>query len=234
MGKDPIGDGGGGTGIADTFQENIPGIPGIPGGPVIQPQAAMRAGAPDIAKFPPQDKVPQFDTLKEIGGGGDTLKEQPFDTLKEIGGGGDTLKEQPFDTLKEIGGGGDTLKEQPFDTLKEIGGGGDTLKEQPFDTLKEIGGGDTIKEVGKDPIGDGGGGTGIADTLVETPFPGGGGGGPVVQPGFGARASRPLCWRRRTRRRRARWRSSISPRRWRAGCSASKADLRGFAHALPA
>ena len=145
--KDPIGEGGGGTGIADTLRREFPGG-GVPGGPVIQPQAAMRAAAPGVAKFPPQDKVPQFDTLKEIGGG-DTLKEQPFDTLKEIGGGGDTLKEQPFDTLKELGG-GDTLKEEPFDTLKE---------------LIE----DTFKEVGKDPLGDGGGGTGIADTLVERP-----------------------------------------------------------------
>ena len=45
--------------------------------------------------------------------------------------------------------------------------------------------------MGKDPIGDGGGGTGIADTLVETPFPGGGG-GPVVQPAFGAQGVAPF------------------------------------------
>ena len=160
VGKDPLGDGGGGTGIADTLVE-VPGG-GFPGGPVIQPQAAaaMRADAPGLAKFPGQDKHPTFDTLKELGGG-DTLKEQPFDTLKELGG-GDTLKEQPFDTLKELGG-GDTLKEGAFDTLKEVG---------------------------KDPLGDGGGGTGIADTLVETPFPGGG--GPVVQPAFGMQGVAPF------------------------------------------
>jgi hypothetical protein len=85
----------------------------------------------------------------------------------------------PLDTLKELPG--DTLKEQPFDTLKEIGGGGgDTIKEQPADTLKELI--ETIKEVGKDPLGDGGGGTGITDTFVEN-IPGGGDpGGPVIQP----------------------------------------------------
>ncbi len=124
----------------------------------------------------PLEKIPQFDTAKEIGGG-DTIKEQPFDTLKEVGG-GDTIKEQPFDTTKEIGG-GDTLKEQPFDTLKEIGGG-DTLKEQPFDTTKEIGGGDTIKEQPFDTLKElGGEGTGIADTLVEGI---GQPGGDIVQP----------------------------------------------------
>ncbi len=118
----------------------------------------------------PIEKIPSFDTAKEIGG---------FDTLKETGGGDtikeaageDTLKEQPFDTLKELGG--DTLKELGGgDTLKELGGG-DTLKEQPLDTLKELGGGDTFKETGGgDTLKETGGGdtfkeTGGGDTIKE-------------------------------------------------------------------
>ena len=68
---------------------------------------------PPLDKPPPLDKQLPFDTLKEVGGGGDTLKEQLVDTFKEFIE--DTFKEVAKDPLGEGGGGtgiADTLVER--------------------------------------------------------------------------------------------------------------------------